>query len=128
MKKQFVLRFLAILLLSLVVTFTAHILILHFKNLDLFANKIILSYVVNFLVASGIFFVLYGLRNTFKNQIGFLFIAGSFLKFLIFFVIFYPYYKQDGEIILAEFMAFFIPYIICLIIETSGVAKLLKNI
>jgi len=53
---------------------------------------------------------------------------GSFLKFGLFFIFIYPSYKLDGDTTKFEFLTFFIPYIACLIIETSDLIKLLNNL
>ena len=63
-----------------------------------------------------------------KTQLGFLFIAGSFLKFLLFFLFFYPEFKSDGVIDQGEFASFFVPYFLALIVETYFAAVLLKNL
>jgi len=78
-------------------------------------------------LALAIYFFLYRLRNKMSEQLGFLFMGGSFLKFLCFFVFFYPAYKMDGKVDSLEFASFFIPYAISLIFETLGVMKFLKK-
>ena len=94
---------------------------------ELFENKIIASYIVNVLLAGIIFAALYLMKEKFRNQIGFLFMGGSFLKFLVFFVFFYPIFRQDGVIINLEFASFFVPYSISLLFETLGVIRILKD-
>jgi len=119
-----------IILLTTIVTavFILHILVLNYSNLPLFDNKIFLAYLLNYLLALGIYFLLYFYRLKLKNQLGFLFMGGSFLKFILFFIFFYPSYKSDGNINTLEFFSFFLPYLICLTIETSALVKLLKNL
>lgn len=119
-----------IILLTTIVTavFILHILVLNYSNLPLFDNKIFLAYLLNYLLALGIYFLLYFYRIKLKNQLGFLFMGGSFLKFILFFIFFYPSYKSDGNINTLEFFSFFLPYLICLTIETSALVKLLKNL
>ena len=121
-------RFIILLSTGLTVIFLLHILFLNYNNLPLFDNKILLAYILNYALALGIYCLLYFLRFKLKNQLGFLFMAGSFLKFVFFFIFFYPTYKIDGNINNLEFSSFFIPYIICLIIETSALIQLLKNL
>jgi len=87
---------------------------------------LLLSYVLNFILALAIFLSLYTLRKRFKNQIGFLYMGGSLLKFLIFFLVFYPGFRADGIVTKSEFAAFFIPYLLCLILETVYTAKMLN--
>ncbi len=121
-------RFIILLSTGLTVIFLLHILFLNYNNLPLFDNKILLAYILNYALALGIYCLLYFFRFKLKNQLGFLFMAGSFLKFILFFIFFYPSYKVDGDINLLEFSSFFLPYGICLIIETSALVKLLKNL
>jgi|SRR5690606_4460982 len=128
MNKLFPLNFVAVLLISLCVTFTIHLTILFVSDSPLLDNKIILSYIVNFLMALGIYLGLYYLRGSYKNHIGFLFLGGSLLKFFVFFILFYPLFNQDGDISRLEFFSFFVPYLVCLVIETISLTKLLKNI
>lgn len=115
-----------ILILSL--TFGIHLGILYALRLPLFENKIVLSYTINTLLVIGVFGLLYFLRNKFKSQLGFLFMAGSLLKFTVFFIVFNPYYKLDGDITKLEFLAFFTPYVIGLILETLSLNKLLNKL
>jgi hypothetical protein len=89
------------------------------------ADQLFLSYFINMVLALAIFFTLYGLRNKYKNQIGFLYMGGSFLKFLVFFIVFYPGYRMDGDVTRSEFASFFVPYLICLVLETVYTAKIL---
>ncbi|MBT8261135.1 MAG: hypothetical protein KJN82_07470 [Bacteroidia bacterium] len=109
------------------VAFALHILALYYLELTLFENKIVLSYVLNTILAFAIFGFLFKYRAKLKNYIGFLFLAGSLLKFTAFFILIYPSYKADGDISKLEFAAFFIPYLLCLVIETSSLVKWLNQ-
>ena len=91
-------------------------------------NKIVLAYLVNFTLAILIYAFLLKMKEKYKEQLGFLFIGGSILKFVAFFIFFYGSYKMDGTISKLEFAAFFTPYILCLIIETTALVKLLNNL
>ncbi len=86
------------------------------------------SYLVQAGLALVIVVVLYLLRQRFKNLLGFLFIAGSLLKFLFFFLYFYPPYKADGELDGSEFAAFFVPYGISLVLETIFATQMLRRL
>jgi hypothetical protein len=108
--------------------FAVHILILKVLKLNLFDNKIILAYIVNYAFAILVFGALYLLRTKFKEQLGFIFLAGSLLKFVAFFILFYPFYKADETISKLEFAAFFIPYVTCLIFETISLVKWLNKL
>ncbi len=122
-----VFKFIISLLISLLLVFWLHIAFLNYQDQLLFENKIIEAYVVNFLLAITIYIGLFLLRKKYSTQLGFLYMGGSFLKFVVFFIVFYPSYKSDGELTSYEFMAFFLPYVISLIFETLGVIKFLKK-
>ena len=121
-------KFIALLLLLLLLSFGVHLGILSLRNLPLFDNLIVLSYVVNAILAAVIFLLLYKFREKLKNQLGFLFMGGSLLKFVFFFLLFYPAYKSDGDMSGLEFAAFFVPYAISLFLETFFTSKMLKNL
>lgn len=116
-----------ILLLINLVVFAIHIAILKELNYPLFDNKIILAYLVNFIMAIGIFSMLYILKNSFESILGFIFLGGSFFKFAVFFLLFYPSYKEDGIITSYETFSFLTPYFLCLIIEILSLVKLMNN-
>lgn len=111
----------------LAVAFCLHIIVLKVFQYPLFGNKIIAAYLINLGLVIIIFGLLYLLRNKQKNQLGFLFIGGSLLKFAVFFIVFYPAYKADGHISKLEFAAFFVPYVLGLIVETSSLVKWLNK-
>ncbi len=115
-------------MLLLVVGFGIHLGILKFLNLPLFENRILVSYLVNLTLVIVVFGALYLLKDKYTSQLGFLFLIGSFLKFAVFFIVFYPFYKQDGEITKLEFAAFFVPYVLGLILETLSLSKWLNKL
>ncbi len=125
--KNVFLNFSIQLIIILAITLGFHLLILNYIEAPLFENKIVLSYTFNALMAIAIFGALYYFKETYKDKLGFLFIAGSFFKFALFFLLFYKSYKQDDIISSFEFAAFFIPYLICLFFETNSLAKLLNK-
>lgn len=111
----------------LVVVFGIHIAVLSFLDLPLFENRITAAYIVNLVLIISIFGILYLLKEKYKAQLGFLFLAGSLLKFAVFFIVFYPFYKQDGIITKLEFASFFVPYVLGLILETTSLSKWLNQ-
>ena len=127
MKNRFI-SFNVKLIVIITVAFTLHLLILKYFEFPLFENKIVLSYVLNTILAIAIFGLLFKYREKVKDNIGFLFLAGSFLKFIAFFILIYPSYKADGDTSKLEFAAFFVPYLICLFVETSSLVKWLNEI
>ncbi|SDR76113.1 hypothetical protein SAMN04515667_0578 [Formosa sp. Hel1_31_208] len=116
------------LLLTLSIAFGMHLLVLNYLEYALFENKIVLAYLVNAVLAILIFWFLLRMKEKYKEQLGFLFLAGSILKFAVFFILFYGSYKVDGIISKPEFAAFFVPYLLCLVIETSSLAKWLNKL
>ncbi len=65
------------------------------------------------------------LSKKYKDQIGFIFLAGSFIKTGIFLALIKV---NNVEIDKNVFLDFFIPYIICLILEVYYVSRMLKSI
>ncbi|UCE94056.1 MAG: hypothetical protein JSV73_01870 [Flavobacteriaceae bacterium] len=122
-----VFKFSSSLIIVLSVAFAVHIFILEQFDLPLFENRIIEAYLVNGTLAILIYISLFYLRNKMAQQLGFLYMGGSFVKFLFFFILFYPFYKQDGSLDSLEFAAFFVPYVVSLIFETFGVIEFLKK-
>ncbi|MCG2460939.1 DUF6168 family protein [Flavobacteriaceae bacterium F89] len=127
-KRSLPLQFVLALSLSLMLALCVHLGVLYAKKLPLFANLLLWSYGLNFLLATAIFPPLYFYRHRLKQQIGFVHLAGSFLKFLVFFIVFYPVYKADGHMDTLEFAAFFVPYTISLVIETVFTTKMLRRL
>lgn len=119
-------QFLILVTLFLTITFLLHTFFLSINGHPKDGDQIIIAYIINGVMAFLIFGALFRYRLTLKNYIGFLFMGGSFLKFIIFFILFYPPYKADGEMSRLEFLAFFVPYAICLILETIFTAKMLQ--
>lgn len=85
------------------------------------------SYLIHAGLAFGIVLVLYLLRKKARTLIGFLFIGGSLIKFAFFFAFFYGPYVEDGHMDRGEFSAFFIPYVLSLVLEVVFTARMLQN-
>ncbi|MCM4172218.1 hypothetical protein DHD32_12060 [Arenibacter sp. TNZ] len=126
-KHKFLFTFyLSLVFLSLLV-FCLHILVLYLFGFALFDHMIVLAYMLNVVLALIIFSALYWFRVKYRDQIGFLFLGGSMLKFLFFFIAFYPYYNADGNMESLEFTSFFVPYFVCLLLETLFTARMLNS-
>jgi hypothetical protein len=125
---RFLRRFLLLLILVLGLSFGIHTLLRNANGLSPLGDMLVWSYLINLLLAFGIVVFIHSLRNRMKTQLGFLFIAGSFIKFLLFFLLFYPAFTSDGVISQSEFASFFVPYFLALIAETYFTAVLLKNL
>jgi len=127
MLKHPVISFSIRLALVLSLAFAMHLVLLQIAGLPLFENKVVASYIINTLLTIAIFFGLYRLKEKYSSQIGFLFLGSSFLKFAVFFIVFYGTYKANGTIDTLEFLAFFTPYSLCLILETIYLSKWLNE-
>ena len=114
-------------IIILTITFVIHLICLNFFDQPLYSNKIEFAYIINALLAILIFSTLYSFRNTFKTQIGFLFIGGSVVKMICFFLFFNSSYKADNIITRPEFFAFFTPYLVTLILEVFYISKWLNK-
>ena len=115
-------------IIVLTVTFCSHLGVLYTLDLPIFENRIVLSYIINLVLIIVIFGILYLLKKKYKSQLGFLFLAGSLLKFAVFFALFYPFYKLDGHITKLEFAAFFVPYVFGLVLESVSLSRWLNKL
>ncbi|MBP8793251.1 MAG: hypothetical protein KBH29_08730 [Lutibacter sp.] len=109
------------------ILFSIHAFVLYFLNTPIFTNRIELSYIINYMLAVSIYAFLYKLRIKYLDILGFIYMAGSFVKFGFFFLFFYPVYHKNGKIDIFEATTFMTPYILCLFFETFYLIKLLNN-
>lgn len=126
MKKELLLFILKI-TISLALSFGLHAIVLKQMHFEANYNLLFSSYFVNFLMAFLIVAIISFYINKLKTYIGFIFMLGSFLKFAVFFIWFYPISKADGSVTGPEFSMFFVPYIISLLFETMQLKKMLEN-
>ena len=108
--------------------FGLHMAVQKLLHLPLLDHMVIPAYIWNAIMAMVIFSFLYLFRFKWKDQIGFIFIGSGLLKFVVFFIVFYPVYTADGKMETLEFSSFFVPYLICLFLETFFTAKMLNNL
>ncbi len=107
--------------------FYSHIFIFKQNGIDAYQNLIIPIYIINTILVIVLLVFIDLFKNKFKNQIGFIFMASSLLKFVFFFIFIYPSFKSDGNLSKIEFITFFIPYFYCLLFESIVISKLLNN-
>ncbi len=108
--------------------FLIHIGILSFFDIPVWNHHLLLSYGSNFSLAVLIMGGLLVVLKKKKDQVGFLFMGSSLLKFALFFLVFYPLYKTDENIERAEVITFFIPYFTGLFLETGILVQKLNKI
>jgi len=125
MNKNF--KFLGLLLGVLLVVFGLHLVLLNAYEKPLFEHKIVLSYLVNYALAVIVLVLVQRSMKENSAKAGMIFFVGSALKFLVFFLVFHRSYKADGEVQTIEFITFFVPYAICLVMEVYYLSKQLNN-
>jgi len=124
--KKDILSFSIIVIAALAVSYFIHSEAL--KNyFQLSAESLPKAYIFNGLYAIGAFILLVFLKKKHESSFGFIFIGTGFLKFIFFFVAFYPTYTLDGSISRAEFFEFFTPYLLCLFLEVYFLIKILMR-
>jgi len=103
--------------------------VIHFIiNESLEVNQLIFSYSVNVIMAFSVVAILFLLHKKFKDQLGFVFMAASMFKFVVFFLFFYPNYKTQGDLKQVAFLSFFIPYVVCLVTESLILSRFLNGL
>lgn len=126
MKKDTI-QFLTLLLWVLAIVFSIHLLIRNTVQLPVFGDRIMLSYLINYGMAAAILIIIKSRINKKSSHTGFIFLGGSGFKFLVFFLVFFPFYQADNTLSTSEFAAFFVPYATCLILEVAYLSKQLNN-
>jgi hypothetical protein len=117
-----------LLVVGLSLLFWGHSWVLENQGLQPFGNQLVKSYVLNVAMAALVFFPIYFYRNKYRDLLGFFFLGGSLLKFVLFFIFLYPGYHRDGVLERMEFLAFFVPYLYSLFLETFFLVKLLNTV
>lgn len=112
----------------LVVVAALHMAYFYASQITVSNITLLLCYGVNFFLALVIYLTLLKMAQDQSRYLGFAFLFGSALKFLAYFLIFDPLFKQDGDLSRIEFFMFFIPYLASLIAETLALVKLMKTL
>ncbi len=117
-------RFLFLLVIVTSSSYLIHKGIIDYFSLHRNIDMIDLSYVFNTLftavLTSGIILV----SKKYKDQLGFIFMAGSLLKIGVFLAVIK---LNDFEMNKNVFLDFFIAYVICLVLEVFFVSKILNR-
>jgi hypothetical protein len=91
--------------------------LVHYQLLPLEQTFILKSYVINtILAASALGFLSWGIHNKKSNLTG-LYLITVALKFIVYFLFFYPIFQEDDTLMRQEFFIFFTPYAIGLLSE-----------
>lgn len=128
MKKLEAVKFSIYIVTACILILLSHVSVLHIKKLPLFENYILQAYIINAFVAVTSIWLLFWFRIKLRDQLGFLVLGISLFKFLLFFLIFQPVYRLDGNITRLEFFTFFTPYITCLFLITLLGSRILNKL
>ena len=84
-------------------------------------------YCLNAFVAVLVFNIAFFFIRSYTEHVLNYFLAGTAIKFILFFVVVYPSIKLAGDQSKTIFFSFFVPYLISLIVETCSLILLVKN-
>jgi hypothetical protein len=120
-------RYSALLFLLMTVSF-----FLHWKALEILSRTVDLGhllpfYVMNYIMGVAIVSALIFLSKNKGEILGFVFMAGSLVKFAVFFMVFYPELHENDASKKATFILFFIPYILSVITEVWYLIRFLNK-
>ena len=90
-------------------------------------DHLILLYALNLSVACFVYWLVFLLRDKQREYLGFYFLAGTLLKFIVFFKIVLPIFKENDIVSKTEFLSFFVPYLLSLFVETKSLISLLNT-
>lgn len=124
---RYFLKFCFILLIILSGSYLIHYLVLEKVNYQYDSSLLLISYFTNYLLAALIFLIIDKVRHKHLSIIGYVFLGGSLFKFIIYFSIIRPLLKGGHELEKPVFFFFFLPYLICLVIEVLFLIKLLNQ-
>lgn len=123
---QIILRFTVGLFLLLGIAFPIHGYIQTLTGSTFLGNHLAEDYTFNALFALGFFTITEWRKKQLGAYLGYAFLFSSVLKFILFLTLLFPSYKIDNKLRSADFVAFFVPYALCLIYETLAMVKRLK--
>tara|TARA_B100000900_G_scaffold259152_1_gene220911 strand:+ start:8114 stop:8524 length:411 start_codon:yes stop_codon:yes gene_type:complete len=93
-----------------------------------FTYNLIDLYLFNALIAVFVIWLSVLFRKKHKDYIAFYFFGGTIVKLILFFVLIFPIYKQENNVSRLDFLSFFVPYLLTLIVETISLVGLLNKV
>jgi len=120
-------KFATSLFLGLSIILIIHLLVHSLISIPIFSHLILQSYLVNYCLVVFTYAIIMKFKEKKSQSLGFIFLGGFFLKLIVFMLFFLQTYKADNIIIPAEFIAFFLPYSLCLIFETTVIVRILNK-
>ena len=91
------------------------------------ASFLIDSYFYNALIAGFVITLVILFQKRHSEYIAFYFFLGTTIKFLVFFLAIHPEYKRGERLDNVLLMAFFVPYFLTLIVETTALIFLVNT-
>ncbi|WP_121666149.1 DUF6168 family protein [Mesonia aquimarina] len=122
--KQVAFQFTGVLFLLTGLTYLGHQYLIN-KDDQVLQKLIDFSYKFNVGITLLFTITIFLLSQKLKDQLGFVFMVGSFIKIALFLL----WLKTSAiSVDKSTYMHFFIPYFLCLIVEIFYVSKILRNI
>jgi hypothetical protein len=127
---KFILNFSWKLVAALLITLASQILIYNQLELIISFNALLFSNIFNFFMALLAVFLIYKLRYTHTQSLGYIFLLSTLFKFLGFYLFLSPilneFYSEANRF--SGFMLFFTSYVTALIVEIRCLIKLLNEL
>lgn len=127
---KFILNFSWKLVAALLITLATQILIYNQLELIISFNALLFSNIFNFFMALLAVFLIYKLRYTHTQSLGYIFLLSTLFKFLGFYLFLSPilneFYSETNRF--SGFMLFFTSYVTALIVEIRCLIKLLNEL
>ena len=109
------------------IVFSFHTLIQHELKIGAFEKHIVINYCFNYILTIGFFLSLLIFEKKKSDQLGFVFLAASTVKLILFLFILYPNTKEIAGVKSVEFASFFVPYGISVVIEILYLLRILNS-
>lgn len=123
MTRQHTIQFLGFFFGTMLLSYALHLWMMEHFSLFCDLQMIELSYLFNTAYTIFLVFFLFLNHKKYKDHIGFIFMAGSFLKLMIFLLLVkWSGFHLDKNV----FLDFFIPYLLSLSLEVYWVARILN--
>jgi hypothetical protein len=127
MTKNRFLRFASVLTFFLALSFLLQGAAYHFLHIGFWERGILLNYLFNYGITLLLFVVLTWKMRQRPEYSGYLFLYGSFFKFLCFFLIIFPTLGAERSVRSPEFFSFIVPYAVCAYLEISTIIRQLNG-
>ena len=122
-----VFRFGLLLSFVLVLAFFSQAGLQHKFGVGFFEKHLLFCYCFNYILTLLFYIVLYFFKEKKSNQLGFIFLFSSMLKFILFFALIKPLFNSSAGMRSAEFLAFFVPYSISMFLEIFTIIRLINK-